>query len=153
MDQGSGATTGRQDRVAKGVWSGKTCSHEGCDAPVSCKGYCRVHYSRTRWAAGTRSPSHNATTRRAVHLRHRYKLEMAEHDALLAAQDGKCAVCKQPPSKANSRAHWGEKLCVDHDHVTGKIRGLLCNDCNLMVGYGKTPDALFRAAFYLHSHA
>jgi hypothetical protein len=44
-------------------------------------------------------------------------------------------------------------LCVDHDHDTGKIRGLLCNDCNLAVGYGKTAEVLQRAAEYVRDRS
>jgi DNA-binding sugar fermentation-stimulating protein len=56
---------------------------------------------------------------------------------MLAEQGGLCAVCKQPPTQNNTRAHWDGKLCVDHCHDTGRVRGLLCNDCNLAVGYGR----------------
>lgn len=72
---------------------------------------------------------------------------------MVEAQHGLCAVCGEPPNGENTRAHWGGKLCVDHDHDTEKIRGLLCNDCNLAVGYGKTPEKLRAAAEYLQRHA
>ena len=65
----------------------------------------------------------------------------------------KCDVCGEPPSTENTRAHWNGKLCIDHDHATGKVRGLLCNDCNLAVGYGKTPDKLRLAAEYLQRNS
>lgn len=78
---------------------------------------------------------------------------MDGHDALVALQNGLCAVCGEPPTARNTRAHWDGKLCVDHDHATGKVRGLLCNDCNLLIGYGKSPDVLRAAAVYLDSHA
>lgn len=61
--------------------------------------------------------------------------------------------CKQPPSRENTRAHWAGKLCVDHCHDSTKVRGLLCNDCNLAVGYGKTEAILRAAADYLRDSA
>ena len=135
-----------------GKWRGVTCAHDGCDRPAKCRGYCGPHYNKFLWASGHRSPSCNPLSRRAAHLRHRYGIGPDEYDALLRAQGGKCAVCGEPPG-ANVRAHWGGKLCVDHDPKTGKVRGLLCNDCNLAVGYGKTAETLLRAAQYLRDHS
>ena len=85
-------------------------------------------------------------------MRHRYGISPEEYRRRTEEQDGRCAICGRKPGK-NVRAHWGGKLCVDHDHETGKIRGLLCNDCNLAVGYGKTEEIMLRAARYLRDHA
>src|SRR5580700_6272052 len=135
-----------------GKWRGVTCAFDGCGAPARARGYCNSHYNKVRWANGERSPSANSKSRRAAHLRHRYGIDLHEYDALLLKQDGRCAICRQPPT-TNVRAHWGGKLCVDHDHVKGTARGLLCNDCNLAVGYAKTADILFKAAQYLLNHS
>ena len=64
------------------------------------------------------------------------------YDRLIAEQDGGCAICHRPP--ATRRLH------IDHDHKTGKVRGLLCFTCNrfLCMG-GVTPDRLRAAADYL----
>jgi len=43
---------------------------------------------------------------------------------MLEAQGSKCAICEQPM----------KKVCVDHDHKTQKVRGLLCQTCNIAVG-------------------
>lgn len=133
-----------------GKWRGVLCSEDGCEFPVSCKGLCRSHYNKARWAAGVRP---NAASRRRARLKYRYKLTDEEVDFLIKQQGGLCAVCGQPPSDSNTRAHWNGKLCVDHDHDTGAVRGMLCNDCNLAVGYGKTPEVLRAAADYLERHA
>jgi hypothetical protein len=135
-----------------GKWRGVVCSHEDCGKPAKCKGYCASHYDKTRRAAGYRPACYNPQSYREKRMRHRYGIEPAEYDALLAAQGGLCAICRQPPGE-NVRAHWGGKLCVDHDHATGKIRGLLCNDCNLAVGYGKTAEVLHRAAEYVRDRS
>ena len=47
-----------------------------------------------------------------------------DYAALLAAQDGRCAICRRPPKEG------GRRLSVDHDHATGAVRGLLCFRCN-----------------------
>jgi recombination endonuclease VII len=136
-----------------GKWRGVSCAIDGCDKPAKCKGMCMPHYNKQRWADGVRSPSVNPESRREAHLRHRYGLSRADYDRMLAEQDGFCAVCKRPPSRQNTRAHWNGKLCVDHCHGTTRVRGLLCNDCNLVVGYGRTEEVLLAAAAYLRDRA
>jgi hypothetical protein len=65
---------------------------------------------------------------------------------LLASQGGTCAIChKAPPSH--------RRLAIDHDHKTGKIRGLLCNGCNLGIGlFHDSVDLLEKSVLYLKKH-
>lgn len=82
--------------------------------------------------------------RRMNGLHERYGLTALEFDALMRAQGGTCAVCKKPPGK--------RRLHVDHEHVTGRIRGLLCFKCNASIGYMHDSPALLQAAVsYLES--
>lgn len=60
-----------------------------------------------------------------------------EYDALLAKQGGVCAICKQ--LRLNSRQ---KHLCVDHDHRSGKFRGLLCARCNTMLRWVENDSLL-----------
>lgn len=85
--------------------------------------------------------NHNAKKRRFVHnLSKRYGITKAEYMELLVEQDYGCAICKR---------HF-PVLNVDHDHATGLVRGLLCRDCNLGIGYFKdTPELLQAAILYL----
>jgi hypothetical protein len=60
----------------------------------------------------------------------RYGISIEEYEALLLAQNDVCAICKNPPTgNGNNR-----RLCVDHDHKTGVIRGPLCKMCNTFLG-------------------
>ena len=68
-------------------------------------------------------------------LRKNYNLSLKEYERLLGQQHGVCAICRQPQSRRN--------LCVDHCHKTGKIRGLLCDSCNLVLGKFKDNGVLF----------
>jgi len=66
---------------------------------------------------------------------------------MLHSQNGLCAICGKPPSRRNVKEML---LHVDHNHKTGKIRGLLCNSCNRGIGLlGDNPDTLFAAEGYL----
>ena len=65
-------------------------------------------------------------------------------DALLS-QNGRCAICSAQPDR--------KKLSGDHDHVTGRRRGLLCDRCNLGLGkFDDRPDLLLAAATYLAAY-
>lgn len=61
-------------------------------------------------------------------LKIRYGLTLDEYSRMLASQNGKCAICYRENN------HLNRKFAVDHDHATGKIRGLLCFHCNLGIG-------------------
>lgn len=79
------------------------------------------------------------------HLRLKYDLSLEEFEAMNEAQDGKCAICGQP-CPIHSR------LSVDHDHETGRVRGLLCSSHNVGLGmFGDDPDLLIAAAEYLRA--
>lgn len=78
-------------------------------------------------------------------LWNRYRLHMSTFEKMVEAQDGVCAIC-QNPCKTNAR------LSVDHCHDTGRIRGLLCNQCNQGLGqFQDNPERLRKAAKYLES--
>lgn len=82
---------------------------------------------------------------RAAKLRARYGIGVEEYDRLLADQGGTCAICRNLPRP-------GRDLCVDHNHLTGEVRGLLCDLCNRTLGQaGDDPDLLDRMARYLRA--
>lgn len=62
-------------------------------------------------------------------LKARYGMTAEEYGAMLVAQGGLCAICRRAPSGRHKR------LVIDHDHVTGRVRGLLCRACNSAIGY------------------
>lgn len=61
----------------------------------------------------------------------RYRIAPEVLARLEAEHDGKCGACGRAPTGTGRTA----KLCIDHDHATGKVRGLLCHPCNLALGY------------------
>lgn len=82
---------------------------------------------------------------RALSLQRKYTygLEESDYQKMLEAQNRSCAICgRQLP------------LCVDHNHLTGKVRALLCGRCNRMLGQGGESASLLRAgAKYLEEHS
>jgi hypothetical protein len=88
-----------------------------------------------------REKQYRATRPREMHalwLACKYNMLIEDYDKMFAAQNGVCAICGLPP---NSR-----KLEVDHDHDTGKIRGLLCHKCNFMLGFAQNDIAILAKA-------
>lgn len=80
---------------------------------------------------------------RATQRKSRYGVTQEQYDNLLIEQAYCCAICVLPPRK-------GRPLSVDHCHTTGKIRGLLCNKCNLTLGrFGDDLAGIMRVAAYL----
>lgn len=74
-----------------------------------------------------------------------YGLTPVEYSQLLAGQEERCAICGTRDWKGP-----GRKPHVDHDHSTGKVRGLLCVDCNALLGRAHdNPEVLAKAIAYL----
>ena len=80
---------------------------------------------------------------RNYHLQRRYGITAADADAMLEAQGGLCAVCRERPAEH-----------VDHDHLTGQVRGMLCFCCNQGLGnFRDRADVLQAAIGYLETHS
>lgn len=78
-------------------------------------------------------------------IKSKYGMTVEEYDILSEKQGGVCAICGKPePDQKRSR------LCIDHDHETGKVRGLLCSQCNFALGnFNDDISSLLKAAEYL----
>lgn len=86
-------------------------------------------------------------------MRRLYGITLAQYEELAAAQGNVCAICGKPESKIDPRYGDPFPLAVDHDHVTSKIRGLLCMSHNRALGmFGDDPAILRAAAAYLDRH-
>lgn len=92
----------------------------------------------------------NKDRRRERGYRENYGITTAEYEDMFARQNGRCAICESESSKtANSHL-----LFVDHCHVTGKVRGLLCSLCNRGLGaFEDSATIVHAAAIYLASHS
>ena len=84
---------------------------------------------------------------RKAHLKRRYGISEDLFQFLVDQQGNKCAICGKPePTRP--------VLSVDHNHRTGKVRGLLCSKCNLGLGYFQdNPTTLDKASEYLRTRS
>ncbi|WP_327307573.1 endonuclease VII domain-containing protein [Streptomyces sp. NBC_01298] len=91
----------------------------------------------------TRCKVCRAAEGRAGHLKRAYGMTEADRDEMIAAQGGVCCICLKAPA-----------VHVDHCHATGRVRGVLCFNCNTAIGkLGDDPDAARRVVSYLEGHA
>lgn len=121
----------RDEKRAKGI-----CIYSGCIARACTdRVYCAKHREQHRKNA------------EGKHLK-QYGINRDQFNAILASQGGVCAICKHPTPRRK-----GKDWYVDHNHTTGKVRGLLCHNCNIGIGlFKESPVALRAAADYLEFH-
>lgn len=78
-------------------------------------------------------------------LKHKYGIDESTRSLMLEAQGGRCAICR--------REEGGRPLHVDHNHTTGGVRMLLCDGCNLGLGFfSDSPELMRVAREYLLAH-
>lgn len=81
-------------------------------------------------------------------LKRKFNMTLEQYDQMFEQQNGVCAICGLKETRKNQ---WGTtRLSVDHNHKTGKVRGLLCGQCNTVLGLVyDSRETLLRAAIYL----
>lgn len=90
---------------------------------------------------------------RANWLQKKYGITIEEYDAICTAQDGRCAICGVTPEESSTKRKV-RYLDVDHCHITGAVRGLLCNRCNSAIGrFNDDSTLLTKAVEYLQKYA
>lgn len=75
--------------------------------------------------------------KRKSHLKKRYGLTVEQHRTMCVSQNHLCACCNGP---------FAHKKCVDHNHTTGRVRGLVCYHCNIAISWAENPRSLERLA-------
>ena len=126
---------------------------------ASCK-ECRNHKIRERYARDLEFKDYRRKKKRYYkeqnpkvsknrEIKNNFGITLNDYDAILQKQDFGCAICK----KNNPGRVGSNYFSVDHCHVTGKIRGLLCQNCNLALGLADDdPKILIGAIGYLSQH-
>jgi hypothetical protein len=109
----------------------------------------RDYYLRNReqrCAYERRRRQQNPAQFREYELRRRYGISSAEFESLFAQQEHRCAICR-------SKDPFGQFWAVDHSHADDRVRAILCNKCNPMIGFAREDTEVLRAAIeYLEKH-
>jgi hypothetical protein len=143
------------------------CIEDGCAEPVKSKGLCKMHYQRLLRHGHTRYRDRKKPAKRCLidgcdnilyakdlchpHYTKQRKWRAAGVDAtryqeMLREQGGVCAICGQTERHCDGLSGKLKDLAIDHDHVTGAIRALLCSNCNRGLGLFNDDIALLAKA-------
>ena len=135
---------------------GRRCS--GCQLrkPRSAFGKCKSEadglQSYCRDCANVRAMAHFSALNpekkyhrgRKSNLKRNYGLTIEAYEAILCAQGNKCAICRMDLSESGTLKDRNSQ--VDHDHATGRVRGILCRTCNVGIGHLKENVGILEAA-------
>lgn len=102
---------------------------------------CAREYSRKRG----REPEFRKR-KRENSFRFSYGITLEDYELMFEEQAGLCAICNQPETKLHPASQAVMPLAVDHCHSTNKVRGLLCSQCNLMLGLANDDVAKLQQA-------
>ena len=122
--------------------------------PEAAKAFRRAYYQRPDIRAKAleyyRTPKGKAAVRR-YQLKSQFGITPEEYDAILLTQGGGCFIChrKDGGYVRNGRI---ARLAVDHDHETGMVRGILCKQCNQLLGMANDDPEILRAAIVYLEH-
>lgn len=119
--------------------------------------------SLSKVQAESRKEYHNAYRRRmnaenpekfaGYEYKKRYGITFTQYSEMFKVQNGVCAICKEKEIATDKNQNI-RRLAVDHCHETGKIRDLLCTNCNTLIGRAKdSVDVLRSAIKYLEKHS
>lgn len=151
-----------RDRYAKSLIVKKAC--RVCNVEILCKSrkspicsVCKSAIMRDRYANNTNGFRDKAIANNIPEVRYRqglkrkYNLTEEQLGAILFLQECKCAICRvEITASENKKGQKSTTLAVDHDHLTGEVRGVLCIKCNTALGGFRDDAALLsRAAQYV----
>jgi len=91
------------------------------------------------WAKG--NPEKVALNARKRHLSAKFGISIEDFNVMLLEQNNSCVICGCGIASERSRQ---QNFCVDHNHATGAVRGLLCDSCNLVLGYANDDVKLLK---------
>ena len=132
----------RDHGTVQRYWAGCRCSICG----ISNKEYNQQYASsengklaRDKAGKKFRSSSYGKEDQLRRDLKRHFDITLEHYRTLERAQNGLCKIC-------NNKCSSGKRLAVDHNHITGKIRGLLCHNCNTGIGKFKDSENLLQSA-------
>lgn len=141
--------------VAKGNKDGRSKECKECRAV-----YLKVWHKKNRARTTARVQERRAADPdrfRSYTMKYKYGITSDDYNIMLAAQNGVCAICGKAEMRkdrvSQTRRTDTLALVVDHDHATGKVRGLLCHKCNIVIAFiGEDPEMMPKILAYLAKH-
>lgn len=110
------------------------------------KGLCVTCYAKLKNVRKKESPNYSYS-RKLLNLKNKYGLSEQEYHNFFIEQENRCAVCEDPITP------FGRFIHVDHDHLTKKVRGVLCMQCNVFIGSARDNiNILQKAIGYLQTY-
>jgi len=108
---------------------------------------CKTYYAKNKEKYLQRNKEYRKNLTRDQKLRYKYSITEKELQALIESQGNKCKICDTPFSE-----NFSDRMNIDHDHTTGKLRGLLCHKCNTGLGLFKDDISRLHSAIDYLSH-
>jgi len=140
----------------KGQFTGESSFEEmecqECGTPFTPKSYSAKYCDKDcMYKARSKRRKANVNYKKSIqnnNYKRKYGITLSDYNKLLKQQNNRCNICSIHESELNTR------LCVDHSHVTGTIRGLLCHNCNRGIGLLQDDYLLLEvAARYLKEYS
>ncbi len=103
---------------------------------------CKTFRKRLKSLAAPEAEQQKLQRLKRLRVKKIYNLSEDEYKAIIKKQGGGCGLCNAVVADRG-----GDNLCVDHDHATGNIRGLLCRSCNILIGHLETRARGMTAMF------
>lgn len=114
--------------------------------------WCKACSNSNSSQANIRWQKRNPDKVKNKHLLRKFSITLDTYSEMFKNQDGLCAICSQPETSKDYRGKTRD-LAVDHCHLTGKVRGLLCDRCNRALGLLQDNSLVIQAAAkYLEGH-
>lgn len=128
---------------------GKTHYCKPCQSDYMADVYQRTKDKRAQYLADNKDVI--AERKRSYYLRSTFGITIEKYERMEVAQNGVCLICREPEVVPDPRnPNQTKRLAVDHCHETQEVRGLLCQRCNMGLGYFRDRhDLLFAASEYL----
>lgn len=101
----------------------------------------KERYTEKREEVLAQKAHYYKATHRPRHLMNVYKLSEDDYNTILVKQNNSCAICGVSADSLNT------SLCVDHNHQTNDVRGLLCRDCNVGIGLLQDRPSVIKNAY------
>jgi hypothetical protein len=139
------------NKNTKGIMKANQTTFTKQDPRIFGKKQTQEHIENALKGRGVTEESRFFTKQKLYDYRYFYSLKIKfnitkeDYENMLSIQNNVCAICKRPNKQKR-------RLCVDHDHETGKIRGLLCVDCNVALGnVNESKEILMTMINYLEA--